>query len=51
MEAVVETIDQLEQGVEDVDGLLELAVEENDQETFDEIEPELADLEAKLEKP
>ena len=50
LEAVVETIDQLEQGMEDVDGLLELAVEEEDQETFDEIEPELAELEAKLEK-
>jgi len=50
LEAVVETIDQLEQGVEDVDGLLELAVEEEDQETFDEIDPELAELEAKLEK-
>ncbi|PTQ03008.1 peptide chain release factor 2 [Vibrio sp. ZF 223] len=50
LEAVVETIDQLDQGVEDVDGLLELAVEEEDQETFDEIEPELAELEAKLEK-
>ncbi|GAM54262.1 hypothetical protein JCM19231_254 [Vibrio ishigakensis] len=30
--------------------MLELAVEEEDQETFDEIEPELAELEAKLEK-
>ncbi|MCL9781398.1 peptide chain release factor 2 [Vibrio sp. S4M6] len=50
LEAVVETIDLLEQGVEDVDGLLELAVEEEDQETFDEIEPELAELEAKLAK-
>ncbi|PTP57830.1 peptide chain release factor 2 [Vibrio splendidus] len=50
LEAVVETIDQLDQGVEDVEGLLELAVEEEDQETFDEIEPELAELEAKLEK-
>ena len=47
---MVETIDQLDQGVEDVEGLLELAVEEEDQETFDEIEPELAELEAKLEK-
>ncbi len=36
--------------MEDVEGLLELAVEEEDQETFDEIEPELAELEAKLEK-
>jgi len=50
LEAIVETIDQLDRGVEDVDGLLELAVEEQDQETFDEIEPELAELEAKLEK-
>ncbi|AXY01883.1 peptide chain release factor 2 [Vibrio alfacsensis] len=48
LEAVVETIDQLDQGVEDVEGLLELAVEEEDQETFDEIEPELAELEEKL---
>ncbi len=47
---MVATIEQLESGVEDVDGLLELAVEEQDQETFDEIEPELAELEAKLEK-
>lgn len=48
LEAIVETIDQLDQGGEDVEGLLELAVEEQDQETFDEIEPELADLEEKL---
>jgi peptide chain release factor 2 len=47
---VVETINLLDQGVEDVDGLLELAVEEEDQETFDEIESELAELEQKLEK-
>ncbi|MGF1693443.1 peptide chain release factor 2 [Photobacterium kagoshimensis] len=50
LEAVVDTIDQLDQGVEDVEGLLELAIEEQDQETFDEIEPELAELEVKLEK-
>ena len=50
LEAVVETIDQLNQGVEDVEGLLELAAEEEDQETFDEIEPELIELEFKLEK-
>ncbi|UXI00853.1 peptide chain release factor 2 [Photobacterium sp. TY1-4] len=50
LEAVVETINQLDQGVEDVEGLLELAVEENDQETFDEIEPELQELESKLEQ-
>ena len=50
LEAVVETIDQLDQGMDDVEGLLELAIEAEDQETFDEIEPELAELEAKLEK-
>ncbi|MGR6841375.1 peptide chain release factor 2 [Aliivibrio wodanis] len=48
LEAIVETIDQLDLGGEDVEGLLELAVEEQDQETFDEIEPELAELEEKL---
>ncbi len=47
---MVETIDLLDQGGEDVEGLLELAVEEEDQETFDEIEPELAELEGKLAK-
>jgi peptide chain release factor 2 len=36
--------------VDDVEGLLELAIEAEDQETFDEIDPELAELEAKLEK-
>ncbi|WP_114995931.1 peptide chain release factor 2 [Grimontia hollisae] len=50
LEAVVETIDQLAQGGEYITELLELAVEENDQETFDEIEPELNDLEDKLAK-
>ncbi len=50
LEAVVETIDQLTQGGEDVNELLMLAVEEDDQETFDEVEPELVELEAKLTK-
>ncbi|WP_325893835.1 peptide chain release factor 2 [Grimontia sp. NTOU-MAR1] len=50
LEAVVETIDQLDQGGEYITELLELAVEENDQDTFDEIEPELSDLEEKLSK-
>ncbi len=50
MEAIVDTIVQLDQGVDDIEGLLELAVEAEDQETFDEIEPELADLETQLEK-
>lgn len=50
LEAIVDTIVQLDQGVDDIEGLLELAVEAEDQETFDEIEPELADLETQLEK-
>ncbi len=33
-----------------MEGLLELAIEEEDQETFDEIEPELVELEEKLSK-
>ncbi|EOB3603014.1 TPA: peptide chain release factor 2 [Vibrio vulnificus] len=48
LEAVVETIDQLDQGVDDIEGLLELAIEAEDQETFDEIGPELEALEEKL---
>lgn len=50
LEAVVETIDKLDKGGQYINELLELAVEENDQETFDEIEPELKDLESQLEK-
>ncbi len=45
---MVETIDKLDRGGIYVQELLELAVEEDDQETFDEIEPELSDLEAQL---
>lgn len=50
LEAVVETIQHLEQGAEDVEGLLELAVEAEDEETFAEAEQELAGLQAKLEE-
>jgi len=46
----VETIDQLEQGGEDVTGLLELAVEADDEETFTEAVAELDQLSAKLEQ-
>ena len=49
LELVVETIVHLEQGSEDVAGLIELAVEAEDQETFDEAESELAELIKKLE--
>ncbi len=36
LEAVVDTLDQMKQGLEDVSGLLELAVEADDEETFNE---------------
>lgn len=49
LELVVETIDLLAQGTEDVEGLIELAVEAEDQDTFDEAESELAELMKKLE--
>lgn len=50
LEAVVETIDKLTQGGAYIQDLLALAVEESDQDTFDEIEPELIDLEGQLAK-
>ncbi|AVQ88131.1 MULTISPECIES: peptide chain release factor 2 [Plesiomonas] len=50
LEAVVNTIDELDQGLEDVEGLLELAVEADDEETFNEAVAELSALEAKLAK-
>jgi peptide chain release factor 2 len=49
LELVVETIDQLEAGAEDIEGLVELAVEADDQDTLDEAEGELQDLVKKLE--
>lgn len=48
LETVVNTIKKLEQGLEDVEGLLELAVEGEDQQTFDEAVAELAELEQQL---
>ncbi|KEY59292.1 peptide chain release factor 2 [Serratia sp. DD3] len=50
LEAIVETIDQLQQGCEDVTGLLELAVEAEDEETFDEAVVELEQLSVKLDQ-
>ncbi len=50
LEAIVETIDQLTQGIEDVEGLLELAVEADDEETFNEAGAELDALQGKLEQ-
>lgn len=48
LEAIVETIDTLVHGLSDVDELLMLAVEENDESTFHDVEHELQDLESKL---
>jgi peptide chain release factor 2 len=48
LEAVVQTFDALDQGLLDVQGLLELAVEANDETTFIEAVAELDELEAKL---
>lgn len=48
LEEIVTTIDQLEQGLEDVSGLLELAVEADDEETFNETIAELEVLDGKL---
>ncbi|WP_258576605.1 peptide chain release factor 2 [Candidatus Pantoea persica] len=48
LEALVQTLDKMSQGLEDVQGLLELAVEAEDEETFDEAVTELDLLESKL---
>lgn len=50
LERVVDTIDQLEQGLADVEELIVLAVEAEDAETFVEVESELQGLETKLEE-
>ncbi|MGC0891817.1 peptide chain release factor 2 [Pantoea agglomerans] len=48
LEAIVQTLDQMSQGLEDVQGLLELAIEAEDEETFNEAVAELDVLEGKL---
>ncbi|MEG3134285.1 peptide chain release factor 2 [Rouxiella sp. T17] len=50
LEAIVDTIDQLYQGREDVAGLLELAVEAEDEDTFNEAVAELDVLMSKLDQ-
>ncbi|BDX06839.1 peptide chain release factor 2 [Planctobacterium marinum] len=50
MEAVVDTILQLDQGAEDVEGLLELAIEAEDEDTFNEAQEELNTMISKLEE-
>ncbi|WP_099823997.1 peptide chain release factor 2 [Tatumella sp. OPLPL6] len=48
LEAIVETFDLLAQGLDDVSGLVELAVEADDEETFNEAVVELEALDKKL---
>ncbi|WP_165398984.1 peptide chain release factor 2 [Shewanella maritima] len=50
LEAVVKTIDDMDSGLEDIEGLLELAVEEEDEDTFNDATAELDDLEKRLEE-
>ncbi|MEX6113636.1 peptide chain release factor 2 [Providencia stuartii] len=50
LEAIVDTIDQMTQSLEDVEGLLELAIEADDEDTFNEAGEELTQLQAKLEQ-
>ncbi|QPG04865.1 peptide chain release factor 2 [Salinimonas marina] len=49
LEQVVDTIGQLDQGTEDIEGLVELAIEADDEETFEEAKAELETLVQKLE--
>ena len=50
LEAVVKTIQELDEGCDDIEGLVELAIEEADEDTFSDAESELLELNAKLEK-
>ncbi|AWB67982.1 peptide chain release factor 2 [Saccharobesus litoralis] len=50
LENIVKTIDDLTSGLDDVEGLLELAVEEEDEDTLNETQAELDELVAKLEQ-
>lgn len=50
LEAVVETITALDTGLADASELLDIAVEEQDEDTVTEVESELASLSAKLEE-
>ena len=50
LEAVVKTIKVLDEGCDDIEGLVELAVEENDEDTFNDAKKELDELNKELEK-
>ncbi|AZG72078.1 peptide chain release factor 2 [Shewanella livingstonensis] len=45
---VVKTIDDMDSGLEDIEGLLELAIEEDDEETFNDAASELEVLDSRL---
>ncbi len=50
LEEIINTIKELEQGVDDIEGLIELAVEMEDEDTFNEATQEADTLEQKLAK-
>ena len=50
LEAVVKTIDDMDSGLADAKDLLEMAVEEDDEDSVAEVESELAELQQQLEK-
>lgn len=50
LEAVVRTIENLDEGASDCQDLLDIAVEENDEETVQEVESEIQELQAELDK-
>ncbi|WP_200880800.1 peptide chain release factor 2 [Thalassotalea sp. ND16A] len=50
LELIVKTIDDMDSGCEDASGLIELAVEEEDEETLNEAQAEIDGLEAQLAK-
>jgi peptide chain release factor 2 len=50
LEMVVETINDLDTGCDDVEGLVELAVEEDDEDTFNDADAEAQELDKKLAK-
>ncbi|RUO77353.1 peptide chain release factor 2 [Idiomarina seosinensis] len=50
LEQIIETLDNLYQGLDDVEGLVDLAVEAEDEQTFNEAEQELSQLLTQLER-
>jgi peptide chain release factor 2 len=48
LEAIVNTIDELDTGCEDIEGLVELAIEEQDEETFQDAQDETGQLDEKI---